>query len=164
MSQLSLHFGTELIISVILFFSIAFFTACFSTFIQFCIEKPGRIFFRYKLWLCLAALRKRAPELLSQIETDFRNLESPENIVDVSQMSDMTRKRNFYNNIVANAEPILYWEKPLGLCVICFNVWLCFGSFWLTGIQYYFASDWRLWFAPLAFTVLSNYYVRKMNK
>lgn len=133
----------------------AFLTACFSKFIEFCIEKPGRIFFPYKLWLAKNALRRESPALLKTLTDQHKR--AP--VVG----SELVMKHTHEQSIITNAEPLVRWEKAAGYCVYCFNVWVCFITFWFTGIQEYFSTDYRICLAPIFFVVVSNFFLRKMN-
>lgn len=140
-----------------LFFIGAFVIAAWCYFLEFCMEKPGRIFWFYRAALGRAVLKRSDPDALKVI------LESSEAL---QGMNKYILKINQQVAINKAAEPFAFHVKPLGWCMNCMHPYWCMLSYvlypWLSGQQTYFAHLWY-WVTLIPMIGVSNYIFRRMN-
>lgn len=117
------------------------YTFLLSVFLDFCFSEnnifEGWLNFWAKWWL-----KKNKPKLLKKYQDKTDNevwLENPK--------YETVREYLF-------SEVEWFWFKPLGACVVCMNVWICFALAWTQGNV----------ISVLAMILLSNFLVRFSNE
>jgi hypothetical protein len=126
-----------ILIAYLLFFTVV--NACASWFLDFCFEE-GNIFGGYRTWLAKVLLGKRA------------------------HIPNLRKGTPAYNEELQNiAFEHSFLYKPLGGCVVCFNIWLSVPVYimcmWLFKVDFSIISHFCLWFI---YAVISNSILRKL--
>lgn len=140
----------------------AFLTACLVYMWEYCIDGYNRIFSFYKILLMERALRVNAPEVLRRI-----NNEVDEKMKDISGANQVGLKKIRHSMYVPKLEQFattyLFWEKPLGLCPVCFTPYIAFVVFFCCGFQSYFVNGGWFYTLPFWFMMLSSFLYRKIS-
>jgi len=140
------------------FISFAFLTACALPFLDYCMASPSRILGWYRLMLMENALQRGNPALLDA----FRK-ETVQPILGESDKGFKARKRaQYFSKVEQHGAQYIFWEKPLGACMVCFSPYLSWIVFFMTGLQSDFGSWWS-YTLPLWFAVFVSYIYKRFT-
>lgn len=144
----------------------AFIAAAFNYLLDFCMEKPGRIFGWYRVWLAKRILKRYEPDTVEKLKLQIKTGCRPGMEAAKTKAAQHHARLEAKDQLIKRAEPYAYWAKMFGWCAICFNVWIATGIYFaatdlLHGINWSNAFS-ILLFNPVTFTTLSSYFLRKM--
>lgn len=143
------------------FFLYAFFTAAGLQMWDYCMTSSGRLLTFYKVWLlerCLQKFQGKGAELRL-----WQSIKLPE----VTGENSKGLEKRIYAAYVAKLEQhagqYIFWEKPLGLCTICFSPYMATAVFFLSGLQSHFDGSLWSYSLPLWFAMLTSFLFRKIS-
>ncbi len=142
-----------------------FLAACFSTFINYCLGKPGsdhfspyEIFSSYTVWLSKLRLKK-----LDGLYYSYKH-QFDDDVKGKSLFQVITMKADFRKLIYEAAEPYFRWEKAFGMCPVCTGFWI--SLFFGTGYLVFYTNFWNYesFFNLLIIIVISHVTIRVFQK
>jgi len=136
----------------------AFLTACALPFLDYCMASPRRILGWWRMWLYERALRRANFILLEQLQKEKPTIIVTETI----QGRDARARDMYFSKLEQHAMNYLFWEKPLGACMVCFSPYLSWIVFFCCGLQSGFGSWWS-YSLPLWFSVFVAYIYKKFT-
>jgi hypothetical protein len=106
---------------------------CFGYFLDYCLGQPGsddpktgEIFSGYTLWISRKTLQ---PGYLNEITERHADMLDSEDPMTRIQGEDQKKKV-----IIEEAKKLFTWQKAIGMCVFCTNVWIS----WISCFVFYF--------------------------
>lgn len=144
----------------------SFLTAVFCYFLNYAM-KPNEILGFYRLWLSRRILDANIPhwrDKLTPAEDNTEGLEelTEENKADIAANKKL-RKNKFNELIVEVAGDFAFIEKPLGMCMVCMNIYWAWATIWLTHLPNLVCIHWYNLWVFIAYPALSNYFFRKIE-